>query len=60
MFEDIIVIPGFEKDVWGFDAAVGKLRWTFHTVPQPGEFGYDTWDRTESYAANCWSDLAPG
>ncbi len=58
MFEDTIVIPGFEKDVWGFDAATGRLRWTFHTVPQPGEFGYDTWDRAESYAANCWSGMA--
>ena len=22
----------------------GKVRWTFHTVPQPGEFGNDTWE----------------
>ena len=58
MFKDIIVIPGFEKDVWGFNADSGKWLWTFHTVPHPGEFGYDTWDHSEGYAANCWSGMA--
>ena len=57
-FRDIIVVPGFEKDVWGFDVVTGKLLWTFHTVPHPGEFGYDTWDRTEDYGANCWMGMA--
>ena len=57
MFEQIIVVPGFEKDVWGFDAGTGKELWTFHTVPHPGEFGYDTWDRTENYAANDWTGM---
>ncbi len=58
IFEHILVVPGFEKDVWGFDVVLGKLLWTFHTVPQPGEFGYDTWDHTESYAANDWTGMA--
>ena len=58
IFNEIIVVPGFEKDVWGFDVVTGKLLWTFHTVPHPGEFGYETWDRTESYAANCWMGMA--
>jgi quinoprotein glucose dehydrogenase len=58
IFERIIVVPGFEKDAWGFDVVSGKQLWTFHTVPQPGEFGYDSWDRTEPYAANCWSGMA--
>jgi len=30
-------------DVRAFDARSGKLVWTFHTIPQPGEFGNDTW-----------------
>src|SRR5712691_2501782 len=30
-------------DVRAFDARTGKLAWTFHTVPFPGEFGADTW-----------------
>jgi quinoprotein glucose dehydrogenase len=31
------------EDVRGFDALTGKLLWTFHVVPRPGEFGNDTW-----------------
>jgi len=31
------------EDVRGFDAQSGKLLWTFHVVPRPGEFGVDTW-----------------
>jgi quinoprotein glucose dehydrogenase len=58
IFERTIVVPGFAKDVWAFDTVTGKQLWTFHTVPQPGEFGYDTWDRTEDYAANCWAGMA--
>lgn len=58
IFKHIIIVPGFQKDVWGFDVATGALLWTFHTVPHPGEFGYDTWDYTEGYAANDWSGMA--
>jgi quinoprotein glucose dehydrogenase len=58
IFKHTIVVPGFEKDVWGFDVVSGKQLWTFHTVPHPGEFGYDTWDHTEDYAANDWSGMA--
>lgn len=42
-----------------FDVKTGKLRWIFHTIPQPGEFGYDTWEDTAAYkhigGANVWS-----
>ncbi|HZR19859.1 MAG TPA: PQQ-binding-like beta-propeller repeat protein [Verrucomicrobiae bacterium] len=58
IFQEIIVVPGFEKDVWGFDVVTGKQLWTFHTVPHPGEFGYETWDHTEEYGANCWTGMA--
>jgi quinoprotein glucose dehydrogenase len=58
IFKQTIVVPGFEKDVWAFDVQTGKHLWTFHTVPQGGEFGYDTWDHAEEYAANCWSGMA--
>ena len=33
-------IPGWTR---GWDVRTGKLKWTFHTVPRPGEFGNDTW-----------------
>jgi quinoprotein glucose dehydrogenase len=29
--------------VRAFDARTGKRLWIFHTIPKPGEFGYDTW-----------------
>ena len=42
-----------------FDARTGKLRWSFHTIPQPGEVGYETWEDPEAYkhigGANSWS-----
>ncbi|HEX4645904.1 MAG TPA: PQQ-binding-like beta-propeller repeat protein, partial [Verrucomicrobiae bacterium] len=58
IFERLIIVPGFEKDVWAFDVASGAHRWTFHTVPQAGEFGEETWDRPENYGANCWAGMA--
>ncbi|MFZ0694195.1 MAG: PQQ-binding-like beta-propeller repeat protein, partial [Alphaproteobacteria bacterium] len=30
-------------DTRGFDVVTGELLWTFHTVPQPGETGHETW-----------------
>ncbi len=42
-----------------FDVRTGKLRWIFHTIPQPGEVGYETWEDPEAYkhigGANAWS-----
>jgi quinoprotein glucose dehydrogenase len=35
---------GAAGDVRAWDARTGKLVWTFHTVPRPGEFGHDTWE----------------
>jgi quinoprotein glucose dehydrogenase len=34
-------IPGWSR---GWDVRTGRLKWTFHTVPRPGEFGNDTWE----------------
>ena len=34
---------GAYGDIRGWDAKSGKLLWTFHTVPRPGEPGYETW-----------------
>lgn len=46
--------------VRGYDIVTGKLKWVFHTIPQPGEFGYDTWPK-DAYkkfgGANNWSGL---
>ena len=32
-------------DIRAYDVLTGKLVWTFHTMPHPGEFGYDTWPK---------------
>src|SRR5215470_15144262 len=37
-----ITPPG---DIRAYDVVTGKLAWVFHTVPLPGEFGYDTWPK---------------
>jgi quinoprotein glucose dehydrogenase len=53
VFENLIILgsatgegymspPG---DIRAYDVRDGKLVWTFHTVPRPGEFGYDTWPK---------------
>ncbi len=42
-----------------FDVRTGKLQWIFHTIPYPGEPGYDTWEDTAAYkhigGVNAWS-----
>ena len=39
--------------VRGFDVRTGKRLWIFHTIPQPGEFGNDTWEKDSwSYTGN--------
>jgi quinoprotein glucose dehydrogenase len=46
-------------DVRAFDVRTGALRWTFHTLPHPGEPGYETWETgiALSGAANVWSTI---
>ncbi|MFT3947327.1 MAG: PQQ-binding-like beta-propeller repeat protein [Agriterribacter sp.] len=50
--------PGFVR---AYSVRDGKIAWTFHTIPQPGEFGYDTWD-TASYkqvgGTNAWAGMS--
>ena len=52
---------GTPGDVRGYDVRTGRLRWTFHVIPRPGEFGMDTW-KNDSWAynghANLWSLLS--
>lgn len=44
-----------------FDVITGKLNWVFHTIPHPGEVGYETWPK-EAYkkigAANSWGGMS--
>ena len=47
-------------DIRAYDVISGKLVWTFHTIPRPGEFGYETWPEDAfEYAGgvNTWGDM---
>ena len=44
----------------GYDVRTGKRLWIFHTIPQPGEFGNDTWEKDSwSYTGNAgnWAPI---
>jgi quinoprotein glucose dehydrogenase len=47
-------------DLRAFDVITGKLVWQFHTVPHPGEFGYETWPK-DAYkyigGVNTWGEI---
>ena len=51
VFEDLLImgstvpeaLPSAPGDIRAYDVKTGALRWSFHTIPHPGEFGYDTW-----------------
>jgi quinoprotein glucose dehydrogenase len=54
------VLPASPGDIRAFDVHSGQLRWQFHTIPHPGEFGYETWPKTAwtySGAANNWAGM---
>ncbi len=53
--------PAAPGHIRAFDVRTGKVRWIFHTVPWPGETGYDTWPK-DAYqhigGANAWSGIS--
>ncbi len=54
-------LPGAPGDIRAYDVRTGALRWTFHTIPRPGEFGYDTWPADAwkiAGGANAWAGLS--
>jgi quinoprotein glucose dehydrogenase len=47
--------------VRGFDVRTGKRLWIFHTIPRPGEFGYNTWEKDSAdYTGNAgvWGQIS--
>ena len=51
-------VPGYIR---GYDVRTGKRLWTFRTIPQPGEFGHDTWENGSwEYTGNtgAWGPLS--
>ena len=56
--EDLPAVPG---DIRAYDVRTGELKWTFHTIPRPGEFGYETFPENAwlfSGGANNWCGMA--
>ena len=54
-------LPSAPGDIRAYDVRTGKIRWTFHTIPHPGEFGYNTWPKdawTFIGGANNWSGMS--
>jgi glucose dehydrogenase len=48
-------------DLRAFDVVTGSLVWTFHTIPYPGEYGYDTWPETAwkwAGGVNTWGEIS--
>ena len=68
IYKDLLIVGGRESeglpasygDIRAYNTRTGKLVWTFHTIPRPGEYGYETWPKdawTYTGAANNWSGM---
>jgi quinoprotein glucose dehydrogenase len=54
-------LPASLGDIRAYDVLTGALRWSFHTIPRPGEVGYETWPKdawTYTGSANNWAGMA--
>jgi quinoprotein glucose dehydrogenase len=69
VFENMIILgsaPGegygsARGDIRAYDVLSGKLIWAFHTIPQPGEFGYETWPKDawkSGGGTNTWGEIS--
>ena len=69
IYKDLLIVgarlseglPAAPGDIRAYDVRSGKLRWSFHTIPHPGEFGHQTWPEdawTYSGGANNWAGMA--
>jgi quinoprotein glucose dehydrogenase len=69
VYKDLLIIgsvvgegpnPAAPGHIRAYDVITGKRRWIFHTIPHPGEFGYDTWPKDAWKTvggANAWGGL---
>jgi len=69
VFEDLLILgsatnEGYTSapgDIRAYDVRTGRLVWSFHTIPHPGEFGYDTWPKDawkRVGGVNVWGELS--
>jgi quinoprotein glucose dehydrogenase len=51
VYKNLLILGSRVNETYGaspghiraYDTVTGQLKWVFHTIPQPGEFGHDTW-----------------
>jgi quinoprotein glucose dehydrogenase len=69
VYKDLLIVGGRNPEtppappgyVRAFEVRTGKLRWTFHTIPHPGELGYESWPKQAwktAGAANNWAGMS--
>ena len=69
LYKDLIIVGGRNPEthpappgyIRAYDVRTGQLRWTFHTIPLPGEPGYETWPKDAwktAGAANNWAGMS--
>ncbi len=70
IYKDLLIIGMRESEsadaapgtIRAYDVRTGDLRWRFHTIPRPGEKGYETWPDKDAWkklgAANNWAGMA--
>jgi quinoprotein glucose dehydrogenase len=69
VYKDLLIIggrvgeglPSSPGHVRAYSATTGQLRWIFHTIPHPGEAGYETWSKDSwqiNGGANNWPGMA--
>ena len=69
IYKDVLIIGGragegtgaSPGDIRALDVRTGALKWSFHTIPRPGEEGYTTWSETSwkvNGGANNWAGMA--
>ena len=70
IYQDLVIsgaaVPEYPSEgprgvVRAFNVRSGKLVWTFHTIPQPGEVGHETWQKNawqDRTGANVWSIMS--
>src|SRR5262249_16752969 len=70
IFEDTMIVSlpaqgatydATPADVQAYDVRTGRIQWIFHSIPHPGEFGYDTWPPEafkKSGGVHNWSEFS--
>jgi quinoprotein glucose dehydrogenase len=69
IYQDLLIVgfrtpeskPALHGDIRAYDVHTGKLRWSFHTIPYPGEAGAETWPVNswkDTGAANNWTGMS--